>query len=71
MQLTQLNSVQPISAKQVSRVFVFAFFTQSLKALVDTSYKQARFFPIILLTFLQILHSKIPSLSKLVKTRHI
>jgi len=25
MQMTQLNSVQPISAKQVSRVFVFAF----------------------------------------------
>ena len=29
------------------------------------------FFPIILLTFLQILHSKIPSPGKLAKTRHI
>jgi len=94
MQLTQLNSVQPISANQVSRVFVpsaalwcviyqpatsiswemfssaAAFFTRSLKALVVMSYKQA-FFSIILLTFLQILHSKIPSPGKLVKTRHI
>jgi len=68
MQLTQLNSVQPISAKQISGVFVptaalwcviyqpatliswemfssaAAFFTRSLKALVDMSYKQACFF---------------------------
>ena len=42
-----------------------AFFTRSLKALVDM------FFSIIPLTFLQILHSKIPSPGKLDKTRHI
>ena len=45
-------------------------FIRSLKALVDMSYKQACFFSIIL-TFLQIFHSKIPSPGKLVKTRHI
>ena len=56
MQLTQLNSVQPISAK----------------ALVDMSYKRACFFfSISLLTVVHILHSKIPSPGKLVKTRHI
>jgi len=37
--------------------------------LVDMSYKQACFF-IILLTLIQILHSKTPSPGKLVKTRH-
>jgi len=87
MQLTQLNSAQPISAKQVSRVFVpsaalwcviyqpatfiswelfssaAAYFRWSLKAFVDMSYKQACF-SIILLTFLQILHSKIESPGK-------
>jgi len=93
MQLTQLNSVQPITAKQVSRVssaalwcviyqpatFISwemfssatAFFTRSLKALVDMSYKQACIFSVILLTFLQILHSKFSSPGKVVKTRHI
>ena len=44
---------------------------QLTQALVDMSYKQAGFFSIILLTFLLILHSKIPSPDKLVKTRHI
>ena len=48
-----------------------AFFTRSAKALVYMSYKQACFFSIILLSCLQILHSKIPSPGKLVKTRHI
>jgi len=95
MQLTQLNSVQPISAKQVSRVFVpraalwcviyqLATFISWEMFSSASAFLHGRwrlwsichinrhvFFPIILLTFLQILHSKIPYPGKLVKTRHI
>ena len=94
MQLTQLNSVQPISAKQVSRVFVpsaalwcviyqpatfisremvssAAAFLHGRWRLWSIRHINRHVFFIILLTFLQILHSKIPPPGKLVKTRHI
>jgi len=35
-QLTQLNSVQPISSKQVRRVFVYDVMTHKLSQLIDS-----------------------------------
>ena len=94
LQLTQLNRVQPISAKQVNRVFVTsaalrcviyqpatfiswemfssaAAFLHGRWRLWSICHINRHVFAIILLTFRQILHSKIPSPGKLVKTRHI
>ena len=71
MQLTQLNIVQPISTKQVSRVFVFAFLHGRWRLWSICHINRHVFSVILFITFPQILHSKIPSVDKLVETRHI
>ena len=63
-QLTQLKSVQPISAKQVSRVFVY-FFLSRVTVSVLSIVELRELCYLILISSLQ------NSIVKLVKTRHI